>query len=272
MPMNFIQLLEAEGIDPAKVRLVRHQSKGLNKRTPWALWMQRDGTLEEYQRIQRREAFKGASHIASFVVMADQRTLFIGAFEVAGKDVAAKGMVCPLTGVDVEGLHYYNLRRSSALREYVGRLVVDWGQGYRSWVQRADRGNKPITELWPEEVDPPFPGFLEFEIRLSELSGLKPSLREALRSVKGIYLLRCVSTGQQYVGAAIGEDGFLGRWNDYAATGHGGNLRMRVRDESDYVATILEIGSSTTTIDEIIERESLWKEKLGSREFGLNAN
>ena len=269
--LTFKGLLEAAGVDPHDVRLVRHQTNKGNL-TPWALWRKDVDAFELYQRIQRRPVFDKAGQVASFVVTPDGRTLFVGLYEVGSIGTAPEGMKCPVRGIDVAGFRLYDLTRHDALSPYAGRLVIDWGDGARSWVQRAERHLKPITELAAQEIDPPFPGFLEFQERLSALEALPPGWRDALGSVRGIYLLTDPEAGENYVGSATGEGGFLGRWFGYAATGHGGNVRMKARGATDYVVTILEVSPSSATVDEIIKREGLWKTKLGTREHGLNAN
>lgn len=101
---------------------------------------------------------------------------------------------------------------------------------------------------------------------------MPPDWRSALSSVAGVYLLVCPEDGQQYVGSATGDGGFWQRWQDYARTGHGGNVRMKDIPDADYQITVLEVASSSATIDEITDLEALWKRKLMSREFGLNEN
>jgi hypothetical protein len=58
----------------------------------------------------------------------------------------------------------------------------------------------------------------------------------------------------------------------YARDGHGGNVGLKSRDPSDYQVSILEVAGSAATVDEIIAMEGLWKQKLQSREMGLNRN
>jgi hypothetical protein len=84
--------------------------------------------------------------------------------------------------------------------------------------------------------------------------------------------LACPTTKEHYVGKADGAEGFWGRWLGYAANGHGGNVRLKSRDRSDYQVTILEVAGSSATEADLLAMESLWKMKLLSREMGLNAN
>jgi hypothetical protein len=88
----------------------------------------------------------------------------------------------------------------------------------------------------------------------------------------GVYIITCPKTLEQYVGAAYGSGGFLGRWRAYAQSGHGGNVVLKARAPSDYRVSILEVAGSLASMDEILALELRWKLKLGSREMGLNKN
>lgn len=71
---------------------------------------------------------------------------------------------------------------------------------------------------------------------------------------------------------AAGSDGFIGRWREYFASGHGGNVALKSRDPSDYQVSILETVGTGATIADLIAAEIRWKTKLQSREMGLNRN
>jgi hypothetical protein len=98
------------------------------------------------------------------------------------------------------------------------------------------------------------------------------SWRTALASVSGIYLLASPKSGKQYVGLAHGAGGFWSRWEEYAASGHEGNKRMLDVPASDYQVSVLEVASSSANIEVLAKMETRWKQKLFSRQFGLNAN
>lgn len=271
--LGFNTMLRGEGIDPAEVKLARHQSSaGKGGPTPFELWLAGDGRLELYQRIQRKDRFAGADFVASFVATPLDETLFVGLFRNRGVGTAKAGLRDPRSGRGVRGLFLYDLKEIDRLAEYRGRLVVDWGSGYRSWVQRAGKQDKPILEIRRFVGEPKFPGFLEFRARLSALAGVPTSWRITLQSVGGVYLLVCPETGKQYVGAAYGEEGFWGRWMIYVSSGHGGNKGMKDLPPCDYQVCVLEVASSSAGVEQIVGMESRWKETLLSREFGLNRN
>jgi hypothetical protein len=107
---------------------------------------------------------------------------------------------------------------------------------------------------------------------LSELAEVPSSWRVTLSAVAGVYLLSNPETGKQYVGSAQGAIGFWGRWEQYVASGYGGNQRMQDIPAADYQVSVLEVASSTADADVLAKMEARWKLKLLSRQFGLNAN
>lgn len=270
--IKFNTLLRDEGLDPTNVKLVRHQDRRPGCPTPYQLWRAGDGQFELYQRIQGRAVFEGAQMLASFVATPLNETLFVGLFAINGVGTVPPGTPDPISGKNVGGLHFYALAPALELAEYRGRLTVKWGEGYRAWVQLARKRNKEVVEIRRTVGDPPFPGFLDFCERLSGLAAVPLSWRELLSSVGGVYLLTCPKSGMQYVGSAQGSSGFWGRWEEYVASGHGGNRRMREVPAADYQVTVLEVASSSAGSDVLVQMENRWKQKLLSRKFGLNAN
>ena len=79
-------------------------------------------------------------------------------------------------------------------------------------------------------------------------------------------------SGEQYVGSAKGQESLLGRFLDYAETGHGGNVELRNRPTARYRVSLLEVVDLSLPDKRIEEIESIWKQKLMTRDHGLNAN
>jgi hypothetical protein len=117
-----------------------------------------------------------------------------------------------------------------------------------------------------------FPGFSALILKLSDIETMPASWIAALSATRGIYLLTCPKTREQYVGMASGAGGFLARWREYASSGHGGNVGLKSRDASDYQISILETVGTNVSEAELLALEARWKEKLRSREMGLNRN
>ena len=100
----------------------------------------------------------------------------------------------------------------------------------------------------------------------------------SLSSVAGVYLILAETTGEQYVGSAYGVSGIWGRWQNYAADGHGNNklLKYLVANNSRYPHafrySVLQVLPKSTKDGEVVRWESQYKVKLGSRATGLNSN
>jgi hypothetical protein len=272
----FNDLIAEAGIHPSDVRLLRHESRR-HTLTPYALWRDDPIRFNDYQRVQKtsRHAWFDSPIWASFVVSPDARTLFVGLYRVSPEGPTPPDWVDPISGRLGTELAEYQLYHSELmpyLQEYSGRLVVDWGNAARSWHQRAANQDKRIVELREKFVEAAFPGFAAFVSQLSEIESIPETWRTALASARGVYLLTCPRTREQYVGAATGSDGFLGRWRAYVSDQHGGNVELRIREPSDYRVSILQVAGSADERDAVLAMESLWKTKLQSREMGLNRN
>ena len=270
--LGFNTILRDAGIDPAVVKLVRHQDRRAKRgRTPFELWCARDGRLEAYQAVQAKERFAGMRYVASFVATPTNETLFIGLYEVNGIAIAPEGMMDPVVDEDVGGLFLYDLGKSERLSLYDGRIVIDWGKSFINWAQNAKGQDKPVLEIKRQVGEPPFPGLISFVTTIGGLAAIPASWRLPLSAVKGVYLLVCLRTGKQYVGAAYGIGGFWERWEQYRQNGHGGNEDMKLDPHTEYQVSVLETAASSALPADIIALESRWKEKLRSRQFGLNS-
>jgi hypothetical protein len=215
-----------------------------------------------------------APYWASFVGTLDERTMFVGLYSVKYSGLLKEDTRKPhRDGIDkARTRDVYKLDLLEIHKDFIGKLFIDWGPGALAWVQYADRNNKPIIELRKEVKERDFPGYLNFIEPLSKLDSLPVSWATTLKIARGVYLLTCPKTKEQYVGSACGEHGFWGRWQDYVNNSHGGNKELKSRDPSDYQVCILEVAGSSASNEDILAMESRWKLKLQSREMGLNKN
>lgn len=275
--ITFNQLLRYAGLDLELVRLVRHRDPTV-QRAVFEAALRADPSFDEYQAHQGTEQviaqFRAATYLAAFVAEPlTGETVFAGVWERLGDRPGPVPRVPLAIRGTLSAAVAFDTRRLDVLAEYRGRIVIEWGDAARVWVQRADRQDKVITEIRREPHEPPFPGFLHVRLPLDKMSDVPPTWAAALRSVRGVYLLVHRESGEQYVGSAYGVDGILGRWLCYH-DGHAGNVAMRELSAgaSAYDATILEIVGSDATVEDVCEREALWKIKLGSRAKGLNRN
>lgn len=267
--ITFNDILQAGGVDPAKVKMLRHTVKGYQI---LEIWRSNRALAEEYQRRQGAGFFDRATHAACFLVSRDGKEVFGGLYRVGDFVPAAPDDIDPLNGATHDGRRVlYDLTPEPAFAEYEDRLVVKWypGASHPGWHQWAGRNPKPILEIATQR-EQPFPPWLEFRCAVDELDGLPGGWRQVLRATSGVYLLTD-ATGKHYVGSAKGGDGFLGRWYAYRGGRSGGNVGLKDAI-GPFTAAVLQTFDPSTP-DQTVERvESLWKEKLGAREIGYNLN
>lgn len=277
---TFNDFLNRMGLAPDQVRLLRHDIRGM------AAWRRGGATAFGcFASFQKRQPapYKGVEVACHFLPGPSQpdgtaTALYIGTTRILDQWVW-DGQRLPRLRDDTEiaaeagnrHLDAFDLEWLETGQAYAERVLVHWGQGTRAWSQWANRNPKPILELRLHAQEPTFPGFSGFVSRIGHIPQYPQSWVAALESVTGIYLL-ITDTGEQYVGSATGQRGFLGRWRNYLANGHGGNLLLQRGGQRDYAVTILEIASPDMSAQDILARESIWKAKLGARAHGLNAN
>lgn len=278
---SFYELLKHYGIKPQEIKLVRHGNAEIPILDTFKNNIKK---LEAYQSIQRPGKFSGAKYIIVFAPTFGTSALFLGVWEILGSKISKDftqevhqmidNYAFPKSWHD-EDNEFYILKYTDLLSELSERLVVEWGKATVAWVQNKD---KEILEIKAINL---IGDFISYDDVLLSYYDLKKILNDqksnitwhtALSSVNGIYLIRNGRNNKLYVGSAYGENGILGRWKCYASSGHGGNKDLKNLDPAFFEFSILEIVSSTLSKDEIIQRECKWKNKLGTREFGLNNN
>jgi hypothetical protein len=274
-------VLESFGLDLTKTRLVRHESGYIGH------WNRGENIFNHEASLQniKPDPYAGASNIIQFVPGprlkdGDQTALLLTAHRILGShDFDGAPRPFRLFSPDAEGKNFnggraFDLETIPEFLELSKRILIRWGtaSSTRSWSQWAYKQPKEILEFRRSADEVAFPGFARLTLSIDELFVLPQSWQGALSSVQGVYLLVCSETGEQYVGSAYGQGGFMARWLAYADNGHGGNLLLRRRNKTNYSVTILEVASPDMSPTEIISREGAWKRKLGSRAHGLNAN
>ena len=271
---TFNEILTRRGVDLSKCRIVRHSTDALRE------WRHSRECLEHYLGYQRinRSPYHGADIAFQFVPVGSTWALFVGAYRILDmwrfpETTRQPTLHDPAFGENDDHEHLrYDLERVELFEDLVGLVVIDWGSGTRAWSQWPVRRDKQIVEIRARQQEERFPGFSNFQSTFDEIEFLPEAWQGALSSVGGVYLLVCPTTGEQYVGSAYGDDGFMGRWRSYASNGHGGNRLLVSRERSNFSVSILEVASPDMSASDIIHRESAWKNKLGSRSHGLNAN
>ena len=280
--ISFLDMLKTRGFDTnSSFKLVRHKSTN----HPIEKLIDND-LFEQYQCVNKKERFE-CDFVISFIGKESTKALFWGVYKVSGKIKADKANLTKeykneFPTDDFKLMNYYLLKKQKAYEDLEQRIIIDWGKGTKAWVQnKCDKG---IIEIKPMGFVEDFSGYLDFVLPFKKLEQIVNNSDanyvwvNKLSSVYGIYLILDRKTGKQYIGSAYGENGIWGRWKKYIKTGHGGNdllinlLKDNEKYKYNFQFTILQILPSNLKSEEIIEYETLYKEKLGSRVYGLNKN
>jgi hypothetical protein len=294
--MNLNDLLEAQDIDPKSVIVMRHRpfEPELNKVLPW-LAAEKPDVFNAYQQTQGAklekvmQGLEGAGYVASFIGHEAGRALFVGFYSIDGSrpltreqfwqvpafiEMKAFGMLGFSEEDERQSLLWFDLALTDFYAHWKGKLTVEWPPPERSWWRRAYRNVMPVLAVLEESaLDAAMPAWDSLDLSWDELAVLPKKWRVALSEWRGIYFIFDQSDGKGYVGSAYGASNLLGRWQNYAASGHGGNRLLRQRDPKNFRFTILQRVSPDMDADDVIRVEASWKDRLHTRApFGLNDN
>lgn len=280
--MNIKELLRLRGLDvTGRIKLVRH----LDKKRYDVHEMYRSSWLETYQSYQCKPIFKGCDSIVVFLGLPGSQAVFVGVYAIKGQKRGLEVPIstsCPYDMPIGSNDVFYILERLPGFEDLQDRVVIEWGGAALAWHQWLSE--KEVVEILPKGYVREFPGYLSFTLRYDELRdivGNPDANREwhrALSHVAGIYLILDEETGKQYVGAAYGVGGVIGRWAQYARCADGGNrqLKLLLSTDKDYGRhfkfSLLSILPKTTSKEEALALETQFKQKLGARAFGLCEN
>lgn len=108
--------------------------------------------------------------------------------------------------------------------------------------------------------------------------GFNEDYRKHLETEKFVYLILDEKTGKAYIGSYYSDREDKIRFDDYANTGHGGNIELK-NIEFDYIKNnfkycILKHFDKSTSSDAVLDKESEYKLFFNSRnkEYGYNRN
>lgn len=275
--MNAFHLLQILLPDLTPKNSKLHFAITNGKENPLDVYYQ--GDFQEWQRQQLKRNFD-RKYVVSFIAMPTPNLwLFAG---VHLSDIPTQREDCI----------YYPLVEIQETKELDGRLIISFDK--KNVDNKFVRQSYLLTENWVEKLNvaevlaqaldfAKFPSFKSVHISFSQLKTIvKKSLSDwqsALSSVAGVYLIADKSSGKLYVGSATGEGGIWQRWAEYATNLHGNNRQLielkkqfgEVPFENFYFS-ILEIADTHSSENEILVRESHWKNVLLTRQFGYNDN
>lgn len=273
--MRFFDLLTivAPDISPESVKI--HLAMWNGEDDPINLYLTK--TFDEWQRWQTRKNFERKYLISFIKLPAKDKWLFAGIYFSTSQNV---------TWVEDRSLYYYELLEDPRGENLSGRLITSFRRAGRQSYLNAENWLDEflVNEILSESLSiGEFPGFKKVHLLKDELDLIVnqsvESWRVALSNVCGVYLISDTLSGKLYVGSAYGIGGIWQRWSDYVFDGHGGNVELSnllkdtgIERSKSFRFSILEVTDLQATKEEVIARESHWKNILMSRAYGLNAN
>jgi hypothetical protein len=290
--MDLNNLLAAQEIDPKPVLVMRHrpQERELRKVLPW-LAAERPDLFNAYQQThyERQErALTRAKYLASFIGHEPGKALFVGLYKVAQSrpitrdefwqipanlELKKLGMTGWSSTDDRPSCLLFELDVTDTYKDWKGKLVLGWTGLERNWCRWAGQNQFPVKAILEESIlVRAMPSADELILTWEELKVLPKSWGLILSQWRGVYLMFDVSDGRGYAGAAYGADNLYSRWLSYAESGHGGNKQLRARAPQNLRFSILQLVAQDMTAETVIRLESTWKERLHTRDFGLNDN
>ena len=284
--MNLIQLMQTYENHPVdgKVMLTRN-TRECGKSIAQVY---KEGLLKDYVSVQSDKVFDKCRYIMAFIATESDKCVYVAAYKIISQSTLCE--VKKIKSIPDLGMPefykdsklYYELEEIEFMPDLKDRLIISWGKSTVKWAQYL--APKEVVEILPTGYVKEFPGFDDLILSFSDLKTIidnKDANREwhrQLSSVAGVYLILDTVTGSQYVGSAYGKEGILGRWATYAKTHHGGNQQLialleQYPDRYNYFQySILKILPTALVKDDVLKYETLYKQKLGTRVFGLNSN
>lgn len=278
---------EFDNANESRIKLVRHSRDvkpnsfiyNKYKGSVYKLYRTDYALFKEWQSEQSDRDMKNVDYLVGFLAEEGCECRFIGVYRNYGPKRATSNGRSEYTIEEVEGFE--------GLKD---KVVIDWGKGPRSWMQNW-QSTKNVRRIDQVNTGDDIPYFIRYEDVILSFSQLQKVVEDKewkskLESLNCVYMILDKETGKQYVGVTYKDmkpgikNGILGRWTEYAKTGHGNNkLLVALLAEKgisyadqNFQWTILETLPLNVTPKVAIDRESLYKKKFGTREHGYNEN
>ena len=296
--------LEEPNVDSLRIKATRHVMKGRGWDGFDDLIRFDDELLSVFSGNMTSDKYKDTDIVLNFVALPKSKALFRGSFINHGRISfnqakkyypgypAYQNYLKSITDVYYGNKKYkkppslskqlfYKLEQSQLLETYRNRLVIDWGLS-QTYVQK--KLDKEVTEIYPKGFVSLFPGWDKVHLSHQELKEIinnpdgNKDWYEYLSRHSGVYVIFDSSSGMQYVGSASGGNGIWSRWEGYAKTGHNGNKALKElasknpEFSNNFTYSLHHVFPRTVSKNDVLYYESLLKNKLGSRAYGLNEN
>ena len=267
-----------------RIRLIRHKDSRKEKNIAgkiyenslYDIYLYENDAFVTYQSEQLVKKFKNVDYLVSFIGEESTSSRFVGVYK-------NNGILQMLPDYKGEAHARFDIQEISGFELLKERVIIDWNNPVQ-WLQHYNE--MPVIRIDRGLMENNLPVFVRYEDVMLNYTQLKtiinsnnPEWKSRLESCNCIYLILDKSNGKQYVGSTYNTKGIWGRWSEYAKNGHGDDVELKKCIDSDpkyaeknFQWCILETLPIKILQDQAIERESLYKRKLGTRIYGHNKN
>lgn len=276
-----------DNADEKRIKLIRHSDV---VKANSCIYKEYSGTVYKLYRTDYKLFLKWQSEQSNAIMKnVDYLIVFLGEEHCECRFVGVFRNYGPLYSTG-KGMSVYNLREIEGFEVLKDVVVIEWGKATRSWMQNwsTSKEVKRIEQVNDRDGIPLFTRYEDVVLSLPQLRKVveDKEWRSKLECLNCVYLILDKANGKQYVGVTYknvkpgSKNGILSRWAEYAQTGHGNNKLLVEKitkeglnyAEQNFQWTILETLPLNVTPKVAIDRESLYKEKFGTREHGYNEN
>ena len=218
---------EFDNANESRIKLVRHSSevkpdsfiyKKYNG-SVYKLYRTDYALFKEWQSEQSDSKMKNVDYLVVFMAEEGCECRFIGVYRNYGPKRA--------TG---NGFSEYAIEEVEGFEGLKDKVVIDWGKGTLSWMQNW-QSTKNVRRIDQVNTGDDIPYFIRYEDVILSFSQLQKVVEDKewkskLESLNCVYMILDKETGKQYVGVTYKDmkpgikNGILGRWTEYAKTGH----------------------------------------------------
>ena len=161
--LNFSDVLNKVGLDPKRVKLIRHSLADKEFKKCYD-----NNMVPEYTRVQNSTFSNGYDYWCVFISGKSTTAKFFACYKVNGcvpdtQDVKPDGF--PLENWFQGQRMFYELEHVDLLKEYENRLLIEWGKGALAWAQKGTN-EKPIVAIQDKRV---FSGYENLVLTYDEL-------------------------------------------------------------------------------------------------------
>ena len=278
---------EFDAANEKRIKLVRHSGNVMPNSIiykdydgpVYKLYLTNYELFLKWQQEQADSRMKDVDYLIAFLAEEGCECRFIGVFKNNGSLYST-----------MEGLSVYDIQEVVGFEALKDKVVIDWGKGTLQWMQNWTKEKEVIRIEKKGDVDgiPPFSRYEDVILSFPQLRKVvkDKDWQSKLESLNCVYMILDKANGKQYVGVTYKDtkqgfkNGILSRWTEYASTGHGNNKKLVdliskegiSYAENNFQWTILETLPLNVTPKVAIDRETLYKEKFGTRKHGYNEN